>query len=79
MQFFSIIGCLLADRIGSLAAVAEASPAFTAHPGPMELIDLRQDAYVPTILQQQPHHTNNKFKVHSMVSNSQVQAQSEPV
>jgi len=79
MQFFSIIGYLLADRIGSLAAVAEASPDVAAHPGPMELIDLRQDAYVPTILQQQPHHTNNKLKMHSMVSNSQVQAPSEPV
>jgi hypothetical protein len=60
MQFFSIIGYLLAGRIGSFAAVAEASPVVAAHPGSMELVDLWQDAYVPNILQQQPHHTNNK-------------------
>jgi hypothetical protein len=60
MQFFSIIGYPLAGRIGSLAAVAEASSAVAAHPGSMGLIDLWQDAYVPAILQQQRHHTNNK-------------------
>jgi hypothetical protein len=53
------VASLLAALAAS-AAVAEASPAVAAHSKSMELINLWQDAYVPTILQQQPHHTNNK-------------------
>jgi hypothetical protein len=60
MKYFRIIVASLLAALAASAAVAEASPAVAAHPKSMELINLWQDAYVPTILQQQPHHTNNK-------------------